>query len=322
MLDYNPWPGESSAVIGVSMRKIAGLVASIATSAVLACTVFLAPAFADPALESADLDGQIDVSTFQKLEEVEPESDEAVALSADARVTASADEDWGFEAYIIPKTTYTDSFIPIYIKTKFEDKFYLNFYDSDGNEANVTRTQLAADDIVGEWNGYDYKLQNADGRIITYSFDKVGTYTMAVVAADGYYDGPTLAKFKFTIDVDYDQAENEYIDWLIANVTDSSMDSFEKMQAIENYLHPKMKYLRAYKDEDGHATKRCNLLEDYCNPWWKSFVGNSYTTPAILCRIANRVGGFTEVHNCYWDYAPPYGWLDCNALLLQMYRAR
>ena len=32
---------------------------------------------------------------------------------------------------------------------------------------------------------------------------------------------------------------------------------------------------------------------------------NSYDSPALLCKFAEMIGGFEDIHNCYGDY--PYG---------------
>ena len=37
-------------------------------------------------------------------------------------------------------------------------------------------------------------------------------------------------------------------------------------------------------------------------PWFATKQWDSYISPAILAAIAERIGGFEEVHNCYGDY--------------------
>ena len=29
---------------------------------------------------------------------------------------------------------------------------------------------------------------------------------------------------------------------------------------------------------------------------------DSRTTPSVLCQFAKLIGGFDDIHNCYWDY--------------------
>ena len=121
-----------------------------------------------------------------------------------------------------------------------------------------------------------------------------GDYKVAVYTKDGY----PLGEFLVRNVIDYDQAENEFIDKLIKEQTNSSMDSIEKMDAICTYLRPKMKYTRTYSSDGGH----CFYADDFGIPWFKSLTGNSYEPPQYLSLIASQIGGFTDIHNCYWDY--------------------
>ena len=224
---------------------------------------------------------------------------------ASSTASPSSTQNYSFQAYVIPKVTYTDELIPIYVKTSYTKEFWLSFTDSTGRADGLTKKdRVDADDIinVADAENGGYKLGNAEGRIFAHSFTTKGAHTMYVRDAA---DNKVLAQFDMNIDYSYEEAENAYIDQLIKEQTNDSMDSFEKMDAIQSYLLPKMKYLKGFKSASGAYNGPCKLLEEYlgfCNPWWTSFIGDSYTTPDILARIATRVGGFTDVHNCYYDY--------------------
>ena len=255
----------------------------------------------DVAAQTSSSSAVLDTSGFQKLE-------------AAGTGNATAQGNSLFEAYLTCKSTYNNMFIPIYVKTKYSSSFSLSFTDSTGNEANgVSTTSISADDVaLTENNSGGAKLRDAPGRLFAMKFEKAGWYTMKVVNEDWrngyYYGGTVLAEFKLRVQHNYTERENAYIDSLIKSQTKSSMDSFEKMTAICNYLYPKMKYLRTYKPKPGERSTLCSLLEDYGTPWWKDFTGDSYSTPAILCKIAKRVGGFTDIHNCFGDYT--YGSIE------------
>ena len=58
-------------------------------------------------------------------------------------------------------------------------------------------------------------------------------------------------------------------------------------------------------------------------PYFKTKVWNSYVSPAALYKIAEHIGGFDKIHNCYSDY--PYGtdeWANTHYLCRVTYKGK
>ena len=89
------------------------------------------------------------------------------------------------------------------------------------------------------------------------------------------------------------------MDKVIDEATDSSMNPLEKMQAISSYLLQRFKYVT---NHDGYLV---TLATTPNSPYFLSYRWDSYTSPAVLCQFAEKIGGFDDIHNCYGDY--PYG---------------
>lgn len=217
------------------------------------------------------------------------ENDHLASIGWNAEGEAWYGAEYKIEAFYTPKTIYAECFIPIYIRSNCETETF-SFSFSGGVNVHVLSGNIA-DDV-------DHS--NLNGKLIAVAFEEMGSYVMNVTSSN-----KTTAQFRLNIDRLYSEEEQKYIDNLIKQTTTSSMDSFEKMDAIESYLYPKMKYERSYSSK---PLTKCTLLEDYCAPWWETFIGTSYTTPQYLCKIANRIGGFTEVKNMYGEYK--YGTAD------------
>ena len=119
------------------------------------------------------------------------------------------------------------------------------------------------------------------------------TIELQEATAEGYVVAKT-----FTVNVqDYEAAQNQWIDNVIATYTNDSMNPKEKMDAVAKYLRSgEFRYTTCI---DGHYV---NLTSD-TGPWFVSKRWNSYVSPSGLAKIAERIGGFEEIHNCYGDYA-------------------
>ena len=102
----------------------------------------------------------------------------------------------------------------------------------------------------------------------------------------------------------YEDALYEWIDSYIDEYTTDDMDSFEKMSAVSTALREDFKYLYVLEDTMNHVY----LASDPDDPLFLSYRTDSYTSPAILCIVAARIGGFDEINNCYNDYQ--YGTTD------------
>ncbi len=104
--------------------------------------------------------------------------------------------------------------------------------------------------------------------------------------------------------LDYEKAEIEWIDNAIAKNTTAQMTSKEKLEAVIDYIEAcNFKYLT---NRDG--TKLIRLARQPNDPWFLSYRWDSMKSPAVLAKIAERIGGFEKVVNCYtskehdWSY--------------------
>ena len=134
------------------------------------------------------------------------------------------------------------------------------------------------------------------GYLWSFSPSAFGTYQVTIIEknADG---SETLAK-RFSIVVnDYDSAYDAWMDEVIASQTDDSMDSFEKMSAVSNYLLSEFKYLTNYNDYLITLASEPNYPVFTAKHW------DSYISPAALCNFARRIGGFDFIDNLYSHYA-------------------
>ncbi len=187
------------------------------------------------------------------------------------------------------------------------DSFML--YTGDGqpsdifNSMTVYRNPLCSD--VEYLNVID-DSQNVrkvkGGYLLKFSEDDVGTFHFGLCEATtkGYIKIRT-----YDINVlDLEKAELEWIDDAIAKSTNSQMTSKEKLEAVIDYI--KSCNFRYLTNRDG--TKLIRLARQPNDPWFLSYRWDSMTSPAVLAKIAERIGGFEKVVNCYtsnehdWSY--------------------
>lgn len=94
---------------------------------------------------------------------------------------------------------------------------------------------------------------------------------------------------------DYDGAVDAWIDGYIARCTDPSMNPVEKMEAVSRAMLEDFTYL----PNDGSSYLSIATMPS--RPYFLTYRWESYTSPEVLCRVAERIGGFSEIHNCYYD---------------------
>lgn len=141
------------------------------------------------------------------------------------------------------------------------------------------------------------RLKKVKGGYIGYvNFPEVGTYNVEFreYALSGY----TVAK-KIKVNVlDYNLEEKAWMMDIINKTTTSDMTSFEKMEAVCEYL----KQPGLFKYTTWHGNNRVNLAAEPNYPIFTSYRWNSYDSPTALCQFAELIGGFDDIHNCYSDY--------------------
>ncbi|MDM8271559.1 InlB B-repeat-containing protein [Thermophilibacter provencensis] len=215
-----------------------------------------------------------------------------------------------YEAYYIDglgSTWYDGSSRTLYIKT---DNPTGSFRLAD---AQATETWVM---VLQPGEFLDVKdsglAQNANflkvpgGYVVQYRFDTeaTGAHTIEIRETDPndpYYQGAVAATF--TADFkSYDATVDAWIDEQIARYTTADMTPPEKMRKICAGLLQEFSYLHV----DGENL--VFLASEPNNPFFVTKRWDSATSPAVLCQIAECVGGFSSIHNCYGDY--PRGSLE------------
>ena len=196
---------------------------------------------------------------------------------------------------------YTDCLKPLFIKTDNPDpnSFSLIF---NGNDSRTSAYRSGSsrffDDIPLENNDSETtSLEKVKGGYIKYvHFSEAGTYT--VEFREYSLSGYTVANTVTLNVLDYEQAKNAWMIDIINKTTTTDMTPFEKMDAISAYLREpgRFKYLTQYND---HTV---SLAADPNAPFFVTYRWDSSTSPAILGKFAELVGGFDDIHYCFGDY--------------------
>lgn len=196
------------------------------------------------------------------------------------------------------KETYSGESRALFVQTDNPDPNTISIrcYDSEDDDI-ITSSSFIEDynDINYIENGINPVYQVDGGYIyLLWSYD-AGTFPLEIreLHKDGY---STAINTAITL-LDYDSAEMEYIDALIREHTTNDMNPLEKLRSIVDYLkNSDFKYLTMY---EGSVV---GLAAEPNGPWFISHRWDSYISPAVLKKIADRIGGFEETHNCYYDY--------------------
>ncbi len=200
---------------------------------------------------------------------------------------------------------YTGCQYCIYIKTDNPDpgsfKFSINV--KSGNIMNYT-TEPA-------WSDIHYINYNKNGwstveggyvkYIATDSRAGAATIEYSIKETGNYGTDKTVASATVNF-IDTEAAEEEWIDSIISKTTTSSMDSFEKMDAVRSYL---------VSDSAGftYLTNMDDVLltlTTESGPYFVTKKWDSCISPAVLVKFAEKIGGFDDIHNCYYDNSDNY----------------
>lgn len=188
----------------------------------------------------------------------------------------------------------------LYIRTDNpEADFTLEFDKSTQNyQAGLQRGSFHDVDDEG-WSANCLRVPG--GYVAGYAFDTdvTGPQTLKLYEKEWNNYGVVIRQAlaaTFTANfVDYDEAVIEWADGAIARYTNSNMNPLEKMSAVSDGLRNEFRYLL----NDG--TYLIRLVTQPSSPFFVSKHWDSMTSPAALCLIAERIGGFSDIHNCYDD---------------------
>ena len=201
---------------------------------------------------------------------------------------------------------YAESERPIYIKTNnpnMESISWKNAYSIWGMSGDATNFS-DVDYIQKENGGSIAKVEGGylincgfsnENKVLFEGCDGVGTMTITE-------NSRVVASFSCNAK-DYNTETDNFIDSVIKQVTNSNMTPFKKMDAVVNYIEAQNP---RYYPNDG--TYLYNLAASPLAPWFKSWRFDSLTTPTLLCRFANRMGGFDKIENGYSKYYGTSDW--------------
>lgn len=146
--------------------------------------------------------------------------------------------------------------------------------------------------------------------------DEAGTYSIELQewTENGYICVQTLQLNVLDMQEQYDNWFNE----VIATQTNDSMNPKEKMDAIVKFVtNGQFRYYNT------NGERYLNLAASPNSPDFASKRWNSYISPNRLCRFAQMIGGFEEIHNCYGDYAPGTPeWMQIHAFIYVVYEGQ
>ena len=192
----------------------------------------------------------------------------------------------------VPVYSYTPFFV--YVKSNdaasiSEEDLALDATDgslSDYIVANATYKDIAMKNSV---SNVIYSVNRVDGGFVgCVMFKSSGTKTIQLKE-----DGTVIGTLKVNVS-DGTKAADDWMNKVIASVTTSKMNAYEKFYAVVAYLRGNFRY------DTVDSNCKDILLAQYETPYWVSYRWDSYTSPAILCKFAEKIGGLSP-HNCYYD---------------------
>lgn len=209
---------------------------------------------------------------------------------------------YSYELYYLDKNT-TDLY------TKCGRVVYLKTDNPDPNTISLSCDGVHFMTPLGNWRDFysdilflkesdeGPRLQKVDGGYVAYwEFEQAGTFHVEVreYSLKGYkVAGNAVIHVK-----DYNSEKETWMKDVIAMATTPDMDSFEKMSAVCNYLTGKIKF--KYLTNDGN--KVLSLAAEPNAPYFRTYRWDSMISPTELCDFAKLIGGFDDIHNCYYDY--------------------
>ncbi len=226
---------------------------------------------------------------------------------------------YSYEVYVLgrqPHMIYSDETYPIYVRT---DNPNVKTFDLKFDGDMSYSPNMRCDDV----EYIDTETQRVSGGyLLMYTFKSVGTHSLSLVEyqdrAGSSVDAlachtesgrqVTSKSIQLTV-TDTEKAWSEWADASVRAHTSPSMNSMEKMKSVCEYLTSPQAGFRYPDNMDGKVLR---LAGGSFGPGFVTKQWNSYITPSVLCLIAEKISGFSDIHNCYGDY--PYGSSQWNML--------
>lgn len=230
-----------------------------------------------------------------------PWSKTVIAREFDTQTPKSGKAQYDYELYFLSDMdTYTEKTRPVYLKT--------NNPDPNSFAVTVNGKSIAASVSIMGKNRYfddveytcatdtDRVWQKVKGGYLgQIEVAEAGQFTVEV--REYYSDGYIVASSMPLKVLNYEAERDKYMAKVIADNTDSSMNSLEKMDAVCEFLrNGQYRYLPVHNGE------RVSLASVPALPWFVVKRWDSATSPAMLQLFAEKIGGFENIHGGYdWD---------------------
>lgn len=217
-----------------------------------------------------------------------------------------------------PSQLYTGEPIILHVKTKNPDPNSIEIASADGAPLDMLICE-PYDDVRLEnpeaGPAFLQKLASGSGYVATISMTDSGVHGVRVAEftfddvgkpSSRTYTG-TLAQLSVA---DYDTALNAWMDVMLEKYTNPIMPPPNKMEALcdafdyDNFGLFKFDPIiitNTNGDPADPKNWRFAHLISASKPFFETYTWDSLTAPTILCKFAERIGGFSEIHNCYYD---------------------
>lgn len=282
--------------------QLSGATLQRRTTAAVALALLAAPVLPATAL-AATTEGVNGLETAAQIVASTP----VEAASDEIELTASEVEPrYDYQLYYLDglgDTWYNDADVMryLYVRTNNpEADFDFEFAQSTGDVVESLQPN-EFDDVDDQ--GQSYSCLRVEGGFITglcFGTDATGPQTIElyeITRDSNYHETSRVLAATFTVNfASYFDAADQWADDVIARYTDSSMDPLEKMQAVCDGLLDEFDYIWT---DDGLLV---TLVTKPVAPFFKTKHWQSQTSPDALCLIAEHIGGFSDIHDCYGDY--------------------
>lgn len=235
-----------------------------------------------------------------------------------------------------PSTLYSGQPVILYVKTNNPDPHSIEIATDDNTPLDMLICEPYDDVRLADPNAapsFLQKLASGSGYVATISLANSGSHGIRIAEFTFDKSGKpstrtytkTLAQLKIN---DYDAALNAWMDSMLAEYTTPLMPPPNKMEALcdafdyENtgmFKFDPIIITNTNGDPNDPKNWRFANLISASKPFFESYTWDSLTAPTMLCEFAKRIGGFSEIHNCYydekeettpWDLVHFYCWVD------------